>query len=46
MFQSVDEADSGIAYPACVPRVNVCNPLPVLVIIVRSSPPDVEVAIV
>jgi hypothetical protein len=44
LFHEVDEAVSGILYPACVPKVKVCTPDPVLVTIERSRPPEVDVA--
>lgn len=43
-FQLDDEAVRGIAYPAWVPRVKVWTPDPALVVMIRSSPPEVEVA--
>ncbi len=44
MFQSVDDAVSGIAYPGAVPSVNVCTPVDVEVTIANESPPLVDVA--
>ena len=43
-FQLDDDAVSGTEYPEAVPRVKVCSPVPVSVVIVSVSPPDVEVA--
>jgi hypothetical protein len=43
-FQLDDDAVSGTEYPKAVPRVNMCSPVPVLLVIVSVSPPEVEVA--
>jgi hypothetical protein len=40
----VEDAESGIAYPACVPSVKVCVPVDVEVTITKESPPEVDVA--
>lgn len=42
--QSDDEAVSGTEYPEAVPRVKVCIPVVVAVVITRDRPPEVEVA--
>ena len=44
LFHCVDDAVSGTEYPAAGARVKVWSPLPVFVVIVRLSPPEVEVA--
>ena len=44
VFHAVEDAVSGIENPACVPSVKVWIPVLVAVVIVRLSPPDVEVA--
>ena len=44
MFHCEEEAVSGTEYPVDGLRVKVCSPVPVLVVIVKSSPPEVDVA--
>ena len=44
VFHAVEDAVRGTENPACVPRVKVWIPVLVAVVIVRLSPPDVEVA--
>jgi hypothetical protein len=44
VLSAVVDAVSGSEYPACVPSVKVCTPVPVLVVTVRLRPPDVDVA--
>lgn len=41
---SDDEAVSGIVYPEAVPKVSVCTPVEVAVVITSERPPEVEVA--
>jgi hypothetical protein len=42
--QSVVDAVSGTEYPTAVPRVSVCTPVDVEVVIVKLRPPEVDVA--